>query len=149
MEQHKPSDINDDWKYGVAFKNLLNALEACGDTSVLEALYPWLPKTTEGKAILEKKKATVEKEAPKDKSSKDKDQEKVILELTRREAEVICTLFQHISGSVSGARGVTEELIKRFYAQGIGYYANCFENSTHEIKFVDNWSKMGKVTKGI
>lgn len=123
----------------ISYVNIMEAARVCGDTSVLEKLFPEVFATPLGKILIKKKKLVAKKD-PKKKA----DKMRVILDLDKVEAEVICTLLRHVSGDPRGPRGVAQQLAHKFEAQRIHFYEKCFAKDLHEISFVDEWAKMGK-----
>lgn len=128
IEYNLPEGVGENFSLGVAFKSLLKALEVCGDTSVLEALYPWLPETPEGKKILDKKKeAKCKKPAPKPKK---KAEGEVILTMTMVEAEVLRCALGSLAGVGESEKGknpkrIAENIHFNLVNQKVGHVYKC------------------------
>ena len=122
-----PDNVDEKVSFGVMFKDLLKALEVCGDTSVLEVLYPWLKDTKEGKKLLKKKKAVLTKKPPKKRAEKETkpEEDEIILKMSRKTAEVLNTVVQHVGGPPTGPRGEIDKIYKNLGKQKVGYYTNC------------------------
>ena len=135
VNRRMPEGKDDSMAIGIEFKNILRALDICGDTSVLEALYPWLENTPEGKEILERKKAEADEQ-----QEVVKTKEEVVIKVDKRTARVIKSIMGHVS---SIGRGGPREATYKVYMQldnlGITSYNNIRHNDA--VSFPDSWEK--------
>lgn len=126
--------------YSIRYGDVLNATEICVDTSVLEKLFPWVFETTEGKELLEKKKADTKDR----KQELKKDKEEFVLRMDRKTAEVLRCVVGLITGDKKGPRGAMDKIHADLCKQGL-VHPCC--NSKGTIDLPDTWKNFEKEDK--
>lgn len=134
-----PIGPDDTSALGVMFGDLIVAFKACGDTSVLEVLYPWFKETPEGKKIFKEKATERGKETAKKIEKKvSKKKGSFTFTLSNKEAQILHTILANIEGSLSGPRGVADKVVDELERKGIGYFDVGFDG---KIGFGD-WDEL-------
>lgn len=122
-------------------ENILEAAKVCGDTSVLEKLYPQVFKSPAGKRVLITKKVVAENNAAIGRIKKIKKSKEITLTLDTKTAQVLDTVTRWIGGSPSGPRGAMDKIGGMLEAQGVKHYRKGISNAIH---FGDAWESVGK-----
>lgn len=119
--------------FGVTLNEVISAVKVCGDTSVLEALYPWAFKEAEMMAVMEKRAE------PEERGEEHKEEEFVI-RMTRKEAEVLRCITGHVLGKDSGPHVVTHKMYTELLRQGV---EKTYKN-VNIITLPDTWKEFYK-----
>lgn len=130
------------YSYGVHFEDIMNAAEVCGNTSVLEKLFPWAFNTDIGKEILERKKAEEKKEPPKPEKT---EEDEITLSLTKREARVLRFVTGNAHGDTSGPMGDNNNVYQKLCDLVPLTYSTLKENTA---KLPNTWEEFDKNCRG-
>lgn len=122
MAQELFLDVDDTIGFGVTKRQALRAAEVCGDTSVLEILFPLAFKTKEGEELLKKKKAALKKEAekekPPEKSPQVTSEAEFVLKMDKRTLNAVASILGCFGGAPEGPRGAMQDVSNQLKKQG-------------------------------
>lgn len=126
----------------IKFENILKAAEACGDTSVLEALFPGAFETEEGKALLEKKKAIVKENT---RVLTPEKEEKITLILDKKKASLLRQLCLQVEGSTKKSKDSPDRFVQEIYdylnSKGVELVPEYFQIKGNRLVLPDTWEE--------